>query len=255
MMKILIIEDEIPARKKLRRLIEELDSPVEIVAETATVQATIDYLRTNQPDLIFSDIELLDGNAFEIYGQVPVKCPIIFTTAYDQFWMDAFEGNGIDYLLKPFNKDRFLKAWHKFKMLKSTASSEQAMITNLTKLIRENFPDQSWKKRFAVNTRQGIYFIETENILFFEANEGMVVAYDNKGKEHLLSETTLKQIEEQLDPSVFFRINRSELIHKPYIEKIERYNKNTLAIKLIGYESYLKTSQSQTATFRDWIEK
>ncbi len=255
MIKILIIEDEIPARKKLRRFIEELGSPTEIVAELDTVQSGIEFLSHSQPDLIFSDIELLDGNAFEIYGQVSLTCPIIFTTAYDQFWMDAFDGNGIAYLLKPFSKERFKKAWDKFVLLRHSDSEEQDAIVNLTQLIRQNFTNKSYKKRFTVNTHQGIYFLDTETILFFEASEGVVFAHDHQGKKHLLSEPTLKEIEEQLDPSNFYRINRGELVHKPYIEKIERYNKNTLAIKLKDYKYHLKTSQSQTAGFREWVEK
>ncbi len=255
MIKILIIEDEIPARKKLKRFIEELNSPTDIVAELDTVQSAVDFLKNHQPDLIFSDIELLDGNAFEIYQQVSVLCPIIFTTAYDQFWMDAFDGNGIAYLLKPFSKERFQKAWDKYFLLRNSTFKEHYAIANLTKLFQQNFTERGYKKRFTINTHKGIYFLETVNILFFEANEGIVFAYDTKGKKHLLTQSTLKEIEEQLNPLDFFRINRSELIHKSYIEKIERYNKNTLAIKLKGYETHLKTSQSNTATFRAWLEK
>ncbi|MCE7053147.1 LytTR family DNA-binding domain-containing protein [Algoriphagus sp. AGSA1] len=252
---ILIVEDEIPARKKLKRFIEGLDSPTEIIAELDTVQSAIEFLSHRQPDLVFSDIELLDGNAFEIYRQVSVTCPIIFTTAYDRFWMDAFDGNGIAYLLKPFSKERFQKAWDKFLLLKHSTSEEQNAIAGLTQLIRENFSQKSYKKRFTVNTHQGIYFLDTGNILFFEANEGVVFAYDHQGKKHLLTESTLKEIEGQLDSSDFFRINRSEIVHKRYIQKIERYNKNTLAINLKGFETCLKTSQNQTAAFRDWVEK
>lgn len=255
MTKILIIEDEIPARKKLKRFIEELDLSAKIIAELDTVQSGVDFLNAHKPDLILSDIELLDGNVFEIYRQVSITCPIIFTTAYNQFWMDAFDGNGIAYLLKPFSKERFQKAWDKFLLLRNSRTEEQDTIANLTRLIQQNFSEKSYKKRFTINTHQGIYFLETESILFFEANEGLVFAYDRQGKKHSLTESTLKEIEEFLNPSDFFRVNRSELIHKPYIEKIERYNKNTLAIKLKGYETYLKTSQSQTAAFREWVEK
>jgi DNA-binding LytR/AlgR family response regulator len=255
MTKILIIEDEIPARKKLKRFIEELDLPIEIIAELDTVQSSVNFLKNHKPDLIFSDIELLDGNAFEIYQQVSVSCPIIFITAYDQFWMDAFDGNGIAYLLKPFSKERFQKAWKKYLLLGNSVSKEENAIVNLTKLFQQNFSEKQYKKRFSINTHQTIYFLETENILFFEANEGIIFAYDTKGKKHLLTESTLKEIEEQLNPLDFFRINRSEFVHKTYIEKIERYSKNILAIKLKGFETHLKTSQSNTATFREWVEK
>lgn len=111
MIKIVIIEDEIPARKKLIRFINELKENTEIIAEIDNVEQSIDFLKTEKSiDLIISDIELLDGNAFEIYDQVKISCPIIFTTAYDKFWMNAFETNGIEYLLKPFTLERFQKA-------------------------------------------------------------------------------------------------------------------------------------------------
>ncbi len=255
MIKILIIEDEIPARKKLKRFIEELDSSTQIAAEIDTVEKAIDFLKIHKVDVIFSDIELLDGNAFEIYREVTVSCPIIFTTAYDQFWMNAFEGNGIAYLLKPFSQERFQKAWDKLLLIRNSTSEDNNSIANLAKLIQKNFSEKNYKKRFSINTPQSIYFLETENILFFEANEGVVFAHDLKGKKHLLTEATLKEIEEQVNPLEFFRINRSELVQKSQIEKIERYNKNTLAVKLKGYDEYLKTSQSQTSAFREWVEK
>jgi DNA-binding LytR/AlgR family response regulator len=255
MIKILIVEDEIPARKKLRRFIEELETPTEIIAEIDAVQPAIDFLKIHQPDLIFSDIELLDGSAFEIYRQVKVSCPIVFTTAYDRFWMDAFEGNGIAYLLKPFSQDRFQKAWDKYSLFSNSETEQKHAISSLTELIKQSFSTKEYKKRFAVNTPRGIYFLETQNILFFEADEGLNFAYDTSGKRHLLSGLNLTQIEEQVNPADFFRINRSELVHKAYVENIERYNKNTLAIKLSGYPQALKTSQSQTAAFREWIER
>jgi len=255
MIKIAIIEDEIPARRKLKRFLDELEVMTEVVAEIDTVKTAVEFLKNTKVDLIFSDIELLDGNAFEIYSNVTVSCPIIFTTAYDQFWMNAFESNGIAYLLKPFSRERFQKAWDKFLLFKKSPSSENELLNNLTKLIEKNFKEKSFKKRFTVHIRQGIYFLDIENISFFEANDSVVYAFDTTGKKYLLNESTLKEIEEELNPSHFFRINRSELINKQHIEKIERYDKNTLAVKIKGNEKYLKTSQSSTSAFRAWIEK
>jgi len=255
MIKIAIIEDEIPARRKLKRFLDELEVMTEVVAEIDTVKTAVEFLKNTKVDLIFSDIELLDGNAFEIYSNVTVSCPIIFTTAYDQFWMNAFESNGIAYLLKPFSRERFQKAWDKFLLFRKSPSSENELLNNLTKLIEKNFKEKSFKKRFTVHIRQGIYFLDIENISFFEANDSVVYAFDTTGKKYLLNESTLKEIEEELNPSHFFRINRSELINKQHIEKIERYDKNTLAVKIKGNEKYLKTSQSSTSAFRAWIEK
>jgi len=255
MIKIIILEDEIPARKKLKRFLEEMVDQIEIIAEIDTVVNGISFLKSNSADLIFSDIELLDGNAFKIYNQVPLSCPIIFITAYDQFWMNAFESNGIDYLLKPFSKERFKKAWGKFLLLRNTPTAEKKQLINLTKLMEQNFPKQSYKKRFTVHSNRGFIFIDTETIAFFAANEGVIFAFDTTGKKHVLKESTLIEIEEQLNPADFFRINRRELISKQQVEKMERYSKNILSLKMKGHANHLKTSQNNTADFREWIEK
>lgn len=255
MIKIIIIEDEIPARKKLKRFIEEQHAETQLLAEIDNIAMAIDFLKNTTVDLIFSDIELLDGNAFDIFKKVPVSCPIIFTTAYDQFWMNAFETKGIAYLLKPFSRERFQNAFEKFLLLRNSLSAENKQLSNLTKLMEQSFAKQSYKKRYTVSSHRGFYFIEVETILFFGAMEGGVFAFDVMGKKHLLSELTLKEIEAQLDPSDFFRINRSELISKQHVEKIERYTKNTLSVKMKNYTSYLKTSQSNTASFREWIKQ
>ncbi|TZF93695.1 response regulator transcription factor [Chryseobacterium panacisoli] len=255
MIKVIIIEDEIPARNKLKRFISELKEPVEILAEIATVEEAVTFLKKSRVDLIFSDIELLDGNAFEIYNQVSISSPVIFTTAYDQYWMNAFESNGIEYLLKPFSLQRFQKAWDKFLVLKTSASEQNDVLIKLQQMLNSSQIEKKYKKRFTISSHQGIYFLNTEDITFFEAEEGIVFAFDAAGKKHLLSESTLKEIENQLSPSDFFRINRSEVVQKIHIERIERYNKNTLSIRIKGKQAHLITSQSNTSAFRKWIEE
>lgn len=253
MIRIILIEDELPARKKLRRFLEELNEPVSVIAETGSVQETVDLLTSGvTADLILSDIELLDGNAFEIFEQVKISCPVIFTTAYDRYWMNAFESNGIEYLLKPFSLERFRKAWEKFLMLRG---KETELLKGLDRLIRSAAGGRDTKKRFSVHAQQGISFVETEDIMYFLAEEGVVFAVDNKGKRHLLTCSTLKEAEEAVDPAEFFRINRGEVINRKYIERIERYSKNALSIKLKDHARYLVTSQGNTAGFREWVEK
>lgn len=255
MIKVVIIEDEIPARNKVKRFINDLEPGTEIVAELDTVESAVSFLKNSSVDLIFSDIELLDGNAFEIYEQIPITCPVIFTTAYDQFWMNAFEGNGIEYLLKPFTRDRFKKAWDKFLLLRKPDSKENEMLVKLQQILNNSRPEKSFKKRFTVSSHQGTYFLNTEDISFFEADKGIIFAVDISGKKHLLNESTLKDVEMHINPLEFFRINRSELIQKQHVERIERYNKNTLAVKLRGYKEHFITSQGSTAAFRKWIEE
>jgi len=255
MIRVVIIEDEIPARKKLKRFLEEIDNPTEVIAEIGTVSEAIEFLKKeNSIDLILSDIELQDGNSFEIYQEVTVLCPIIFTTAYNQFLMDAFETNGIEYLLKPFSMERFKKAWNKFLLLKKSASVDDNLLSKLTQLLN-NPTEKTFKNRFSISSKLGTYFLETSDILFFSAEEGVVFAVDKQNKKHLLSYSSLKEIEEMVNNRQFFRINRSEIVNKSYIERIQRYSKNALSVKLIGHNKHLVTSQSNTGSFRNWIEQ
>lgn len=249
MIRVILIEDELPARKKLRRFLAELNEPVSVIGEAGSVQESIDLLRSGAAaDLIFSDIELLDGNAFEVFEQVKVVCPVIFTTAYDRYWMNAFEANGIEYLLKPFSLERFLKAWEKFLMLRG---KDAELPSGLDRLVRK----MTEKKRFTVRSGQSLTFVETDDILYFMAEEGVVFAIDSKGRRHLLTVSTLREIEEATDPSAFFRINRGELVHRKYIERVERYSKNALSVKLKEHPQHLVTSQGNTAGFREWLEE
>jgi DNA-binding LytR/AlgR family response regulator len=254
MIKVLIIEDEIPARNKLKRFLDEVQNEVHLIGEMDTVSAALDVLKNTPIDLIISDIELKDGNAFEIFDKVKITCPIIFTTAYDQFWMNAFETNGIDYLLKPFSKERFIKAWDKFLRLRNSLEYKTSQLDQLTKLIAQFTATKTYKTKYIIHLHQEMYILNVQDIVYFKANEGIVFAFDRSGKRHVVNETTLKEIEEQLNPYEFFRLNRSDLISKHHIEKIERNTKNTISLKMKGYSDYLTTSQNNTASFRIWLE-
>lgn len=239
MKKIVLIEDEIPALHKLKRFLNQVGEPIQVVAEFDKVQDAIAYLQNHEVDLIISDIELRDGNAFEIFESTPLVCPIIFTTAYDQFAMAAFETNGIAYLLKPFNQEKFNQAWHKYELLSSKQES-------------------SYKPHFLKNLKisepNGFYFIETDKISYFEAEEGIVYAHLENGQRKILTENTLKFLEEKLDPMQFFRIHRSFLINRNHIENMKKYDKNSLLIKMKGQKETLKSSQTLTPKFRNWLE-
>jgi Response regulator of the LytR/AlgR family len=257
MINVVILEDEAPAIRKLKRFLDGVKEDTAVVAEFSTVADAIRYLKlASNIDLILSDIELLDGNAFEIFSEVTPSVPIIFTTAYNQFLMEAFETNGIEYLLKPFSFERFQKSWRKFLLLRTRPLQEDDLLKKLGQLIdRQSQPNGPYKRRFTVHNHRCTSFIEVDKIAFFLAEEGVVVAVDCFGKKHLLTYSTLKEIDEQLDPSQFFRINRRELVSKLYIEHIERYSKNSISIKLQGYPQHLITSQSASSQFREWIEQ
>ncbi|WP_439487424.1 LytR/AlgR family response regulator transcription factor [Algoriphagus sp.] len=257
MTNILILEDELPARKKLKRYLGELQLEVEILAEIDSVSTGIAYLKSSPAlDLIISDIELRDGNAFEIFAEVQLPCPIIFTTAYNEYWMQAFESNGIAYLLKPFGREKFQMAWDKFQVLTQKSHEKSHWLKQLQAIIEEkNIARKDYKARLSVPTHKGNYFLEVEEVVYFEAEGGLVYGYDRTGKKHLMKEATLKEIESQLDPDRFFRINRGELVHKSFVVGTERYSKNSVAVKLSNLPRSLICSQSQTPAFLTWIER
>ena len=169
MIKIVIIEDEAPAVRKLKRFLEELGEPTAVIAELTNIEDAIAFFKeAHHVDVVFSDIELTDGNAFEIYKEVTPNCPIIFATAYNQFLMDAFESNGIAYLLKPFSFDRFDKAWQKFKLLyQSKPELNNSVIEKLSSLLGQSSNQKNYRNRFSINTANGTYFLETNDIVFF----------------------------------------------------------------------------------------
>lgn len=260
MIQLLILEDEIPAQKKLLKIIKELALEVVVVDIIDSVQSGKSFFSTAKKiDLIISDIELRDGNAFEIFEDSIIPCPIIFTTAYNQFWMHAFETNGISYLLKPFGVEKFKLAWEKFIRLSHQQEDQTNLIEQLKKLISVPNPDtsiaKSFKTRLSIPSSRGNYFVEVANMVYFFAEQGVVFGIDHGGKKHLLKEETLKELEEQLDESQFFRINRSQLIQKDFVLATERYSKNSVAIKLKGIQELLICSQNQTPGFLDWMEK
>jgi DNA-binding LytR/AlgR family response regulator len=228
------------------------------VAETDTVAGALELFRhPEQPDLIFSDIELLDGNVFEAFHEHPPRCPVIFTTAYNQFWMDAFRNNGIEYLLKPFTYERFEQAMHKYEALKNSFQAGQAALVQQLAGVLRDLPGRTddYKKRFAVRVKDGIYLLETADIAYIQADGGVIKAFNAAGKMFLLQEQSLLELENKLDSQQFFRINRSELLNVTFIQKCAYYTKDRLSVHVhLPKPVVLYTSQSRTAEFRKWME-
>lgn len=255
MIKILIIEDEAPASKKLISFLEKSMHQFEVIDVLETVEAVkIFFQNDNLPDLIYSDIELRDGNLFEFLMEEHIEVPIIFTTAYNQFWMNAFETSGIEYLLKPYSFARFEKALSKYLSLRNTKSltDNKDLIAKLDALYKQQEQKiNTYKEHLAVKSKGEIYFLKIREVMFFQADNGVICAMDSKGKKHILNQTSLMALEELLNPEDFFKINRGEIVNRHFIDKIARYTKNTVAISLGAFS--LKTSQSQTASFNKWL--
>jgi DNA-binding LytR/AlgR family response regulator len=244
-MRVLIVEDEILAAEKLAGYIQRYNSDIQVVGHLSSVQQIIDYLSgTVTLDLIFADIELSDGQIFNALDVMDLPCPIIFTTSYSRYWIEAFQSQGVEYLLKPFSYKRFCQAMTNFEQLK--ASLTGAVETGVRTAFRQ---------RFMLRKSQALELLPVQEVSCIRASGGVVIAYDQKGKCHILSESSLSAIESELDPNQFFRLNRSDIVHVDAIDRVEPYNRDTLAVMTSTLQEPLLTSKGRTARFRRWLDK
>lgn len=254
-MKILILEDEIPAYQKLYSFVQFEIPNHQLMGWARSVEEAKLLLNSGQkPDLILSDIELLDGNSFQVFEKNAIDCPIIFCTAFDKYVLKAFQTNGIAYLLKPYTLENFQEAFHKYTTLfnkNEPQSIDNQVFQELKNILKQD--KKAYKKRFTIKKKGGIKLLETKDIAYFEANGDFCQGIDTKGQKHVIN-FTLSDIEKKVDPVSFFRINRSQLINISFIEKIEPYFKNRLSIKMTVAKDTLLTSGAKTAEFRKWIE-
>lgn len=261
-MTITILEDEPLAARHLLDLLTNSLPKATLHGPLPSVQEAVSYFHTNAtPDLIFSDIELLDGNVFALFDQVQIACPVIFTTAYDQFLLKAFQGNGIAYLLKPFDLKQVQQALAKYEDLKTqlwreTKPQTDSLPATVVQQLREALqPTQAvYRQRFTVKMRQGIILLNAEDIVCLQADDSIVFAFDAAGRKYPLN-GTLTELETQLNPVHFFRINRGEAINVRHIERIEPYGSDRLAIRLHGQPQALIASTARTPELRKWLEQ
>jgi DNA-binding LytR/AlgR family response regulator len=252
MLKILILEDEEPAAKRLFKMIKEIEPDVVLLDSLESVTASIKWLQENSlPDLIFSDIQLSDSISFDIFQAVKPDCPVIFTTAYDQYAIDAFKLNSIDYLLKPIKKDELEAAIGKFKKLKS--ASAPAM--DIAKLL-ESYSNktQQYKNRFVVRYGEHIKSINTEEIAYFYTEDKVNFITTHEGRRYV-TDFNLDQLENLLPPKQFFRINRQYIISFVSIAEMLAYTKGRVLIKLkpaSKHETVVSTERS--ANFKTWLD-
>jgi DNA-binding LytR/AlgR family response regulator len=248
-MRTLIIEDEKPAADKLKKAIQKTGLGIEIIAQLDSVQSAIQWLRTQeQPELVFMDIELSDGLCFKIFETVSVPCPIIFTTAYDEYWQEAFELNSIDYLLKPVKQEKLEAALKKYDTLKQYFASN---FQQLMQTKRTNLP--AHKKRFLVKRGTDYISVKTEDIAYFYATHKLVCMVNKKAEKFIL-DISLSDIEKQIDPVSFYRINRKYLVNMSAIKRIKSYPKSKLEVEMDPpVNDEILISQENVAAFKDWM--
>lgn len=247
-MNVVLIEDEPLASEKLKSYLQRYNADFRVLVILSSVQQVLDYFeKTEMPvHLVFSDIELSDGSVFHALPQLNIPCPIVFTSSYDQYGLEAFRHQAVEYLLKPFTYQRFERAMQNIEQLQIKLQ----MITEPTT------PEPStYRQRFLLRNSQNMTLLKTTDISHIRAAGGLLLATDNTGQCHILHETNLQQLEQQLDPTVFFRINRSDIISIDFVSAIEAYGKENLAVILSNSNEPLVTSQSRTAAFRKWLNK
>lgn len=251
-MNVLIIEDEKPAARRLARLLSELN--VEVSTMLHSVEEAVEWFQKNEhPDLIFLDIQLSDGLSFEIFDVVEVRSAIIFTTAYDEYALQAFKLNSIDYLLKPIDDEELESAVKKYQNLKPDRSQIVLDFDDVKKFL-VNPLEREYKKRFTIRLGQHLKIINADEIeCFYSENKGTYAA-TKEGRNYLL-DTTLENLENELSPQIFFRVSRKFYVNINHIKDIVSYTNSRLNIKLNRFnEQEIIVSRERVKDFKLWLE-
>lgn len=250
-MKVIIIEDEIPAANRLTKLLKLIGDDIHIVEKLDSVASAIAYFETAaQPDLIFMDIQLADGLSFDIFSEVSIKAPVIFTTAFDQYTLKAFKVNSIDYLLKPIDETELRQAVDKFRELyhQKPNNYPEKLMQVLTDL-----KTAAYKERLLIKRGQQLSFIKTEAVAFCYADGKLCFAVDFSSNKHLL-ETNLSQLEDQLNPGRFYRINRHLLVSIDAIKKVHTWLGGRLKLEISpATTTETVVSRERVNGFKEWL--
>lgn len=256
-MKALIVEDEPFAQQELKRLLLATNRDIEIAACIDSVEDTVEWLQSNPlPDLIFLDIQLSDGLSFEIFRQVKILCPVIFTTAFDEYAIQAFKVNSIDYLLKPVKQANLDAALSKFYEIRESYKVNNMPAFDLSKLEQLLNPaKKEFKTRFIARLGDQIKHLAVEDIGWFYADDNVVFLV-NKSNNRYIIDYTLDQVGLHLDPSKFFRLNRSYIADIKSIGKVSRYFNGRLLVELIpAAPEQVFVSRAKAQEFIEWLDK
>lgn len=261
-MNALIVEDEDLSVRRLKKMIGEVAPALNIAGVTDSIEQTVEWVQENRaagnadPELIFLDIELSDGQSFEIFNRIEVSSAIIFTTSYDEYALQAFKHNSIDYLLKPVHRDDLQRALQKYEKMKVQPTADSSL-AGIRKLL-EDFKKASsvdYRQRFLVKQGQKMLSIEVSEIAYFFTDDRYSF-FMTDSNQKMLVDYTLDELAESLDPARFFRINRGMMVTHRSVDKIDPYFGNRLALTLRpAHNKEALVSREKVGDFKVWMGK
>jgi len=250
-MNVIIIEDEKPAARRLDRMLQALNVKANVLLHS--VEESLEWFQKNEhPDLIFLDIQLSDGLSFEIFEKIEVKSAIIFTTAYDEYALQAFKLNSIDYLLKPIDAEELEKAVLKYKE-RIPGNNKLSLDFDDIKKLLVNPLEREYKKRFTIKIGQHLKMIPIDTIeCFYSENKGTYI-HTNDNRSYLI-DSTLEELEKELEPQTFFRVSRKFFVNINAIKDMVSYTNSRLQIELNSYnDQEVIVSREKVRDFKDWL--
>ncbi len=252
-MRILIIEDEEQAARRMENLVKELLPEAIVLDKLDSVKRSVQWFNSHAaPDLVLMDIQLADGISFQIFEQCRITCPVIFTTAYDEYALKAFKVNSIDYILKPIDKEELQNAFTKLKASRNTEPSQERL--HKIELAMQMLTKRS-KSRFVVKVGEHLKTIEVEHILYFYSQDKATFCHTADKRDHIL-DYTLDQLEEMLDKQSFFRINRKYIISAKALQDIISYTNSRLRLVLKDSDDHdVIVARERVQEFKDWLDQ
>jgi two-component system response regulator LytT len=253
-MNVLIIEDEIKTARELRSLVTALRNDIIVLDILPTVKGSIQWFASHPaPDLVFTDIQLADGLAFDIFKNTPINTPVIFCTAFDEYAIRAFETNGIDYLLKPIDENRLQQALDKYDNLKNAFSTEKTSYEKKLENLLSQFSG-NYKTTLLIHFQEKIIPVKTADIAFIHYTNGVAGIYTHTNQKYVMP-STLDELEAMLQPDLFFRANRQFIINRQAIVNIEHYFSRRLVIRLTNpTPENIIISKVRSAELLQWLE-
>lgn len=264
-MKIVIVEDEQHSARMLEGMIQSLKQDWTVLAVLESVKQSVEWFKNHDmPDLVFMDIQLTDGICFSIFEQVQINSMVVFTTAYDNYAIQAFEVNSIDYLLKPIKEEKLEQAIDKFDTIVNRINEEIENSSSSVNQASPNYKDllsaikeekKVYRQRFLISGSSSFFKIETKDIAYFYTVNRVTFAVLFDGKEHII-DVTMEKLEDQLDPKIFFRANRSQIICLDVIYKFETFFGGKLNLKLIHpFKETITISRLKATEFKNWLDQ